>query len=238
MRYLQILVLLNVAATFAVASPAHLFILSGQSNMAGMDPNVSFTPTVEEEFGKENVIVVKDAKGGEPIHRWFKDWRMKGVDTPKARGDLYERLMKKVRAAIKGRKLASVTFVWMQGERDAAQQWGPVYAASLKGMLQQLSADLQRDDINCVIGRLSDFDMKNRRYAHWTMVREVQVDFANKTPRCSWVNTDDLNDGLNRRGKPIKNDLHYSVKGYKTLGRRFANKAIDLVKSQTNGSTE
>ncbi len=209
---------------------AHLFILSGQSNMAGMDPNTSFTPTVETEFGKENVIVVKDAKGGEPIHRWFKEWKMEGIEAPKSRGDLYDRLMTKVRAAIDGRKLESVTFVWMQGERDARQKWGPVYSDSLKGVLQQLSADLSRDDINCIVGRLSDFDMENKRYPHWTLVREAQVAFADEMPRCGWVDTDDLNDGFNRKGKPIKDDLHYSVDGYASLGRRFAHKAIDLIR--------
>ena len=49
----------------------HLFILSGQSNMAGLNPNESFTPTVQKAFGKENVIVVKDALGGRPIRCWY-----------------------------------------------------------------------------------------------------------------------------------------------------------------------
>jgi len=47
----------------------HLFILSGQSNMAGLNPALSFTPTVEEKFGAENTLVVKDALGGQPIRR-------------------------------------------------------------------------------------------------------------------------------------------------------------------------
>ena len=41
-----------------------------------------------------------------------------------------------------------------------------------------------------------------------------------------WVDTDDLNDGKNRRGKDIKNDLHYSAEGYKTLGKRFAESCL------------
>ncbi|MBP89193.1 MAG: acetyl xylan esterase [Planctomycetaceae bacterium] len=53
----------------------HLFILSGQSNMARLELNESFTPTVIKEFGKDNVIVVKDAKGGQPIRRWYKKWK-------------------------------------------------------------------------------------------------------------------------------------------------------------------
>ena len=92
----------------------------------------------------------------------------------------------------------------MQGERDAKMRWGKVYAASLKGLHKQLSKDLGREDVNFVIGRLSDFDMKNSRYPHWTMVREEQVKVAKSSKRFSWVNTDDLNDGLNRRGKNRK----------------------------------
>lgn len=51
----------------------HLFMLSGQSNMAGLRPEKSFTPAIEDEFGEENVFIVKDAPGGQPIRRWYRD---------------------------------------------------------------------------------------------------------------------------------------------------------------------
>ena len=209
---------------------AHLFILSGQSNMAGLDPNLSFVPAVEAAFGKSNVIVVKDAMGGQPIRRWYKDWTIAPGQDPRAIGDLYDRLMTKVNGAIQGRSIQTVTFVWMQGERDAREKHGPVYGASFKGLLDQLREDLQCRHINFVIGRLSDFDMADTRYPHWTQVRRVQVALAEADPRGAWVNTDDLNDGLNKQGREISNDLHYSVEGYKTLGQRFADKAIALVR--------
>ena len=210
----------------------HLFILSGQSNMAGLRPKESFTPTVAQAFGNKHVIVVKDAVGGQPIRRWYKKWKPKEGDQPKAKADLYDRLMKKVKRATKDKDIKSVTFVWMQGERDAREKHGEVYAASLRGLIKQLSTDLKRQDMNVVIGRLSDFDLSNRRYPHWTMIREVQVNVARKYPRGAWVNTDDLNDGRNRRGKNIKNDLHYSADGYKELGKRFADKAIALIRGK------
>ena len=62
------------------------------------------------------------------------------------------------------------------------------------------------------------------------MVREAQMKVAESDPRFVWINTDDLNDGLNRKGKQIKNDLHYSATGYKTLGKRFAQSALKLIK--------
>jgi hypothetical protein len=195
----------------------HLFILSGQSNMAGLREGESFVPAVEKAFGADKVIVVKDAHGGQPIRRWHKKWKDAHGSAPEQRGDLYDQLMEKVDSAIDGEAIATVTFLWMQGERDAREQHASVYAASFKGLLRQLEKDLGRRDLNVVIGRLSDFDMANEKYPEWTRLREVQVKLANSRKRAAWVNTDDLNDGFNRKGKAIKDDLHYSVEGYRVL---------------------
>ncbi len=223
--------LLAVFSTTADAEEAghHLFVLSGQSNMQGHRPEEAFTPAVEKALGKDHVIVVQDALGGQPIQRWYKKWKSPTGEKPEMTGDLYDRLMEKVKPAIEGKKLASVTFIWMQGERDAKMEWSAVYEESLVGLYKQLSKDLDRDDMNFVIGRLSDFDLKNEKYAHWTKLREIQVKVADSSPRFVWVNTDDLNDGTNRRGKAIKDDLHYSADGYKTLGKRFAASALELI---------
>ncbi len=220
-------------AAFASQSDSahHLFILSGQSNMAGLRPEESFIPNVEEAFGKDHVIVVKDALGGQPIRRWYKNWETEDGSRPESTGDLYRRLMEKVQKATAGREIQTVTFIWMQGERDAKEEHGVVYKASLEGLLKQLSGDLKRDDINVVIGRLSDFDMGDKKYHHWTLIREQQAAFVQDGSRRALVNTDDLNDGVNRRGKEISNDLHYSAAGYVELGRRFAKEGIQLIEA-------
>ena len=202
----------------------HLFILSGQSNMQGHRPDEAFTPSVEEALGKSKVIIVQDALGGQPIHRWWKEWRDPEGNQMEQTGDLYDRLLGKVKPAIKGQTLASVNFVWMQGERDAKMGWGDLYEEALVGLHAQLAKDLQRKPLEMafVIGRLSDFDMSNKKYPHWKKVRLAQIKVANSNPKYFWIDTDDLNDGLNRKGKQITNDLHYSAEGYKTLGKRFA----------------
>jgi hypothetical protein len=201
--------------------------------MAGLRPEESFSPAVRAAFGAENVIVIKDAMGAQAIRRWYKKWKSMHGEEPPATGDLYDRLMNKVRPAIEGKRIETVTFVWMQGERDARERHGEVYAASLRGLLDQLRDDLGRRDLFFVLGRLSDYDLENKKYPHWTMVREAIVEVADANPRGAWVNTDDLNDGTNRRGKAIKNDLHYSAEGYKVLGKRFADSAIELIKQDT-----
>jgi hypothetical protein len=230
--YLSILLAFVITSCTSKQAGKHLFILSGQSNMARLNPDESFTPTIEAEFGAENCIVVKDALGGQPIRRWYRDWKKLEGAEPKAQPDLYDSLMVKVFQAIENEKIASVTFIWMQGERDAKEKHGDVYKTCLLGLYKQLSADLERTDVNFVVGRLSDYDMLNETYTHWTMIRDIQVKVAESNPQFKWINTDDLNDGVNSRGEEIKNDLHMSTEGYVIMGKRFAEKAIQLVEDE------
>jgi len=211
---------------------SHLFILSGQSNMKRLKPETSFIPAVEAAFGKENVIVVKRASGGKPIRDWYKEWESEQGKKPQKAGHRYDALMEEVRGKTAGKKLASVSFFWMQGERDAAERHGKVYAASLRGLMDQLTNDLGREDINFVIGRLSDFDMNNQRYKHWTIVREALVAVAESTPRAVWVNTDDLNDKPRHDGTK-RDDLHYTREGYDIFGKRLADAAIKLIQKHS-----
>ena len=228
MKIVTFLVALCASASLSTVNAEegkHLFILSGQSNMAGLKAENSFIPAVKAEFGNDQVIVVKDAQSGCPIRRWHKAWKPASdvkVASKKPHGDLYDRLMKKVRPAIDGQTLKSVTFIWMQGERDAKEKHGEVYARSFVGLMDQVKKDLKRDDVNFVIGRISDFDMNDKKYPHWTKVRKAQVKVAESDPRGSWVDTDDFN------GK--RNGLHYNAAGYTQLGKRFAEEAISLVK--------
>ena len=83
-----------------------------------------------------------------------------------------------------------------------------------------------------VIGRLNDFDMANHHYACWTELRAIQEKVADELPFGTWVDTDDLNSGLNFEGNVVTNDIHMSVDGYRTLGSRFAKKAIELIKER------
>ena len=204
------------------AKEKHLFILSGQSNMALMRPAVSFTPTVKKSLGNDNVIIVHHAKGTKEISRWYKKWKPAKGPAPQGTGEIYDELMAMVKQEIKGKKIATVTFLWMQGERDAKLQYGDVYLKSLKGVMKQLSDDLGRDDINLVVGRINDFGMSNKSHPHWTKVRDAQVKIAESMPNAAWIDTDDLN------GKA--NGIHATGHGYKVMGRRFAEKALELLK--------
>jgi len=197
--------------------------------MQGLNPEISFLPALKAAYPADQVIVVKDAKGGEPIRRWYRQWKPAegSAPSPETNGDLYDRLMTKVAAEIEGRRLDSITFVWMQGERDAREKQSAVYAESLRGLITQLKTDLKREDMMVVIGRLSDF-MAND--PEWKKVRSSQEEVAASTSGAAWVDTDDLNGP--------KDDLHYTEEGYNILGERFAASAIELILQQEQGKPQ
>ena len=215
------------------SSGNHLFILSGQSNMARFDPALSFTPAVSQAFGPDHVVVVKSAYSGQPIQRWDKGWEMKGTEKHPDCGDLYAKLIDAVHTATEEKKFQTVTFLWMQGESDAVAN-GDAYEASLRRVIAQLQEDLERKDIQLVLGRLSDNGLnpkkKGTKVPDWQKIRDIQTNLADTWPQGgAWVNTDDLNDGVNAEGKMVQNDLHYTVDGYKIFGDRLAEKAIGLI---------
>ena len=133
-KRLTILTLL-IAASVTVAAqtdkPVHLFILSGQSNMQGMNPETGFMPEAKQLFKDEEVVYIKVAKGGQPICRWVKEWediaKKKCLDSKRiqriTKGEgvqFYQPILDQYKEMLeKYPNPTSVTFCWMQGERDA-----------------------------------------------------------------------------------------------------------------------
>jgi hypothetical protein len=203
--------------------PVHLFLLSGQSNMAGMNPDKVFAPEIKKHFGEENVVIVKVAKNGEPIRRWYQGWKVEGKKKPGEIGNLYAKLMEETKTAMSGKSVKSVTLLWMQGERDAKEGLSDQYEEAFLGLLGQIKTDLKVEQVNYIIGRLSDAGLGQK---DWDNIRAIQQKLGEAGPRAAWVNTDDLNDHI--ADKP--NDLHYSKDGYDLLAKRYVEKVKEIVK--------
>jgi len=213
----------------AEESGKHLFILSGQSNMARFKPALWFTPGINEALGADNVIVSFHAQGGQPISKWYREWKSGKGETDPAAGKVYNAMMEATKAKMDGKKIRTITFIWMQGEADSKAQNSDVYLASLNGLKKQLEQDLKRTDLNFIIGRLSDSGFYRRRdkkrveNLHWEGIRNAQQAFADVSQRAVWIDTDDLN------GE--KHALHLiKPEGYRKLGERYVEAARKLIK--------
>ena len=241
MRIIAVLTLLLTASVVVAADkPVHLFILSGQSNMQGMDPETGFMPEAKKLFGDEEVVYIKVAKGGQPICRWLEEWvaiaKEKGFDEKRIRRihkdgkvEFYQPILDQYKEMQeKHPKFASVTFCWMQGERDANGGGQRAYKDALKLLISKLRRDLERPDMNIVIGRLSDAGEKKES---WAAMRKIQMEIVNEDPSGAWVDVDDLNN-REKDGKVI-NAVHYSrPEGYIILGQRFARQGYALIKGE------
>jgi Carbohydrate esterase, sialic acid-specific acetylesterase len=227
--------LTSLQAAEAEAS-GHLFILSGQSNMRQPLPQ-SFEEVVSKVFGKENVAVATFSVPSQPIRQWYKNWTPpEGADFQlkegEKNGELYDKLMDSVRKKAGDRKFATVTFVWMQGEADGSAGWGAVYGKSFLGIIDQLKADLKRDDIRFVLGRINDHKPNGQFSPGKAAVREAQVKLGEEHANGDWVDTDDLNTGINPWSVYEANGEHFPNAGYRTLGQRFARAACKLIDPQ------
>lgn len=212
----------------------HLFILSGQSNMREPLP-ASFRESVSKVFGKEGVIVVTVARPSQSINQWYKKWTPpEGVNADKVKdvGLLYDSLMSSVKRSIVGQKIASVTFVWMQGEADAESGWGAVYEKSFYGVLDQIKVDLDVKSVNFVLGRINDYWLPRKGIVDGDLVRSIQEKLGDDNANGDWVDTDDLNTGLNPWGIYEVDSGHFPNAAYRIIGQRFARKACKLVDPQ------
>jgi hypothetical protein len=220
----------------------HLFILSGQSNMT---PGLaaSFTNAVEGVLGKEKVLSVHYNRPGWPIKHWYVEWtppagseaHAKGKASKAAaksaaepNGSAYKEMIAKTKAAIKEQSISTVTLIWMQGETDANFGWGGVYEKSFLGLLEQIKTDLGVSQVSFVVGRINDYWLPPG-YVDGNLMRDIQVKLGDTHPNGAWVDTDDLNRGVNPWGGYFFNDGHFPQQGYRVLGQRFARKAIGLV---------
>ena len=239
--FLLLFAILAIFASESVAEkPVHLFVLSGQSNMQGMDPKTGFMPEAKKLFKDEKVVYIKVAKGGQPICRWLEEWqeiaKKNGLDNDHIKRihkggevEFYQPILDQYKGMLKKHpKFESVTFCWMQGERDASGGADAAYKDALKLLISKLRRDLERPDMNIVIGRLSDAGEKKES---WAAMRKIQMEIVDEDHSGAWVDVDDLND-REKDGK-VSNAVHYNrPEGYIILGQRFARQGYALIKGE------
>jgi hypothetical protein len=228
--------LLFLTCTTDAAKQAHLFILSGQSNMQGLKPESGFLPEARKLLPDAEIVHLKVAKGGQPIRFWVAEWdaiaRDAGLEQPNPEGAVfYDAILAGLKPILaRHPRPASVSFCWMQGERDAKSGMEAAYEPALKRLIANLRRDLKRPDLNVVIGRISDHDPGEKWRAGWEAVRKIHVKVATDDPRGAWVDTDDVNNKT-RKGEP-HDDLHYTEDGYRLFGQRLARQAVRLIEGK------
>lgn len=128
------------------------------------------------------------------------------LDEWKAGGKLYQNALERTREAMKRGRLAGI--LWHQGEGDSASAKVATYGDRFAAMIGQLRKDLNAEDVPVVIGELGRFRDASAG------LNAALPEVARRVPRCALATAEDLKD---------KGDhLHFGAPALRTFGERYA----------------
>ena len=223
----------------------HLYLLVGQSNMAGRGkielqdkvavPRVLMLNKANEWVSAVDPIHFDKTIAGVSLGRTFgiemakanKDVKIGLIPcavggTPIRRwqqnGDLYKAALKRAKLAQKDGVIKGI--LWHQGEGDSGkEETAKIYEAQLHAMVTAWRKDLGGVNIPIVVGEMGRF-YKRAKFKH--LVDAALKALPSKMKHAAWVSAE----GLDHKGDVV----HFNAAGYRELGKRYAAKMQALVK--------
>ena len=223
----------------------HLYLLVGQSNMAGRGkielqdkesvPRVLMLNKANEWVSAVDPIHFDKTIAGVSLGRTFgiemakvnKEVKIGLIPcavggTPIRRwqqnGDLYKAALKRAKLAQKDGVIKGI--LWHQGENDSGKEaTAKIYEAQLHAMITAWRKDLGADNIPIVVGEMGRF-FKSAKFKH--VVDAALKALPGKIKHAAWVSAE----GLDHKGDVV----HFNAAGYREFGKRYAEKMQALVK--------
>jgi hypothetical protein len=238
-------VILAVTALAESSPPSDmkLFLLIGQSNMAGrgaiekqdrvphprvfmLTKELHWLPAIDPlHYDKPDVVgvgpglgfakVVADSDPAMTIGLIPAAVGGTSLDQWKPGGELYANAVARTREAMKRGRLAGI--LWHQGESDIAPELTATYAERFQAMIAQLRADLDARDVPVLVGELGRFRPAN------AAMNLVLAKLPGQVPLCAFVTSVALIDKGDK--------LHFDAPGQREFGRRYALAWLKLEKA-------
>ena len=215
----------------------HLYLLIGQSNMAGRGkvtledkvavPRVLMLNKANEWVSAVDPISFDKTIAGVSLGRTF-GIVMAEVDpnvkiglipcavggTPirrwQQKGDLYQAALKRARVAQQAGVIKGI--LWHQGEGDSGKkETAEIYEQQLHAMIAAWRKDLKRPAVPVVVGELGQFW---KRAEHKATVDAALKGLPGNVKQTAWVTSA----GLDHKGDGV----HFNAAGYRELGKRYA----------------
>jgi hypothetical protein len=228
---------LITAAAQTPSTDMQIFLLVGQSNMAGrgaveaedkvphprvfmLNKDLAWVPAVDPlhfdkperigtGLGKTFGALVADARPGVVIGLVPAAFGGSALDEWKPGLPHYDNAVARAREALKHGKLAGI--LWHQGESDRNPEKAADYAERFASFIRQLRADLGRPDAPVVVGEIGRFCPNEGP------VNEQIRKLPFMVRRCALVSTEGL------EGRPEQPEvLHFVTPAFRELGRRYA----------------
>jgi len=217
----------------------HLYLLIGQSNMAGRGkielqdkvavPRVLMLNKANEWVSAVDPISFDKTIAGVSLGRTF------GIEMAKAnegvkvglipcavggtpirrwqqKGDLYQKALKRAKLAQKDGVIKGI--LWHQGESDSGKtETADIYEQQLHAMIGAWRKDLSNQKIPVIVGELGQFW---KRAKHKATVDAALKVLPDKVEHTGWVTSG----GLNHKGDGV----HFDAASYREFGKRYAAK--------------
>jgi len=233
----------KIAESLPPKDKLHLYLLIGQSNMAGrgvLDTEKRISRTRLLKFSPNN----KWTTAVEPLH-YDKTIAGAGLGMSFARemadadktitvglipcavggtplerwqkgGDLYQQALERARLAMKEGTLKGI--LWHQGEADSGSEAkAGNYADRLAGMIADLRADLGAGEVPFVAGKLGPYlakVSKDGKPSYWPLVNEQIASLPARVPHTAVVESE----GLKHKGDQV----HFDTESLREFGHRYA----------------
>ena len=225
-------------------------LIPGQTPTAGtpgrFGPEITFAQSMAARNPARDVLTVKFALSGQPLHHGWDGPRWAGSPPAPNRANFhpgesaqdpntgrhYRAMMAvlgKALADLRSRKadFALRGIVWMQGEQDAKHPESAVsYALNLARLKRRIESDAGAAPVPLVFGQVLPHDPPLPRFTHRAEIRLAQAHadarsgHADAIPLARMISTD---------GLPLNGDtVHYTSAGLSTLGRLFADACASL----------
>jgi len=223
----------------------HLYLLVGQSNMAGRGkielqdkvavPRVLMLNKANEWVSAVDPISFDKTIAGVSLGRTFgiemakvnKEVKIGLIPcavggTPIRRwqqnGDLYKAALKRAKLAQKDGVIKGI--LWHQGEGDSGkEETAKIYEAQLHAMVTAWRKDLGGVNIPIVVGEMGRF-YKRAKFKH--LVDAALKALPSKMKHAAWVSAE----GLDHKGDVV----HFNAASYRELGKRYAVKMQAVLK--------
>jgi hypothetical protein len=230
-------IMLDASAPTPPPGDMQIFLLVGQSNMAGrgaveaedrephprvfmLNKELTWVPAVDPihfdkperigtGLGKTFGAIIADTRPGTVIGLVPAAFGGSALDEWKPGLPHYDNAVARAREALKHGKLAGI--LWHQGESDRAPDKAANYAERFASFIRQLRADLGRPDAPVVVGEIGRFCPNEGP------VNEQIRRLPFMVRRCTLVSTEGL------AGRPEEPEVvHFETAAFRELGRRYA----------------
>jgi hypothetical protein len=223
-----------------------LFLLIGQSNMAGRgaiesqdqltNPHIfMLTKDLKWVLAKDPVHFDKPSMSGVGLCSQFARTLIKEdpklniglipcamggskLDEWKPGSKLYDDAVSRTREAMKKGRLAGI--LWHQGESDSSHAHVEVYAPHFADMIKQLRNDLNATQIPLIVGELGRYKKEYNEF------NAALPKIVASVPLCTMVTSEDLKD---------KGDhTHFDSASLRTYGERYAKEYLKVRSTQSS----